>query len=483
METGQTPAVADWKTVDDWTPVDVSAPPVAADVLARARAEIARQQNQPQPGALARFGKSLASTVLPSDTPSDYIQGPLYAAQHPIESAKLLGGAMLNAQGQQFSKAKQALNQGDYVQAAGYGLAGATPLLGPGAAHAGEQFGSGDIAGGLGTTTGLLGQALIPEAVRQGVPAVARGRAARAVAASEAAKLDLTDVLKPPKADFRFEADFQKALPDIVAAAGGKEKITSAKALASAAKKAAADRGAELQAKFIDPLRDNPNAQVALDKPVTDMAEQLMSNRERIKYPELAKLVKGDPVGVGEAHQALKDINNIQEALASKSEGRQRIMAADPEWGWLVDVGRNLRKNLYETLDHGAADLNQLQGALGHIRDLAVQAEVTARRTPVKGTSVFDPRFEARAEAQLPKFKLMRKVQEGLGAAHPDARIARSMQKLQVGLPPEFTVGSSRIGAPSAGNKAAMAKLQTLLDQGVPLREALKQVTSGGNIE
>jgi hypothetical protein len=50
----------------------------------------------------------------------------------------------------------ESFKQGDYSEAGGHALAAVLPVLGPQAAHAGEQFGSGDIAGGWGTTVGLL---------------------------------------------------------------------------------------------------------------------------------------------------------------------------------------------------------------------------------------------------------------------------------------------------------------------------------------
>src|SRR5262249_47504445 len=66
-------------------------------------------------------------------------------------------------------KAAEDTKAGRYVEAAGRALAGALPLLGPAAANAGETIASGDIAGGLGKTAGLLAPAAIgavaPEAV------------------------------------------------------------------------------------------------------------------------------------------------------------------------------------------------------------------------------------------------------------------------------------------------------------------------------
>lgn len=80
-------------------------------------------------------------------------------------------------QGAQFSKAGQAVRgEGEFQgwslpnrlsSAAGYSVAGVVPLVGPAAARAGEQIGSGDVAGGLGSGAALvLPSVLGPSALR-----------------------------------------------------------------------------------------------------------------------------------------------------------------------------------------------------------------------------------------------------------------------------------------------------------------------------
>lgn len=156
-----------------------------------------------QPNAASRLINNYASTLLPSTTPSDYLTGPLYALQHPIDSAQLLGGAILDAHKATGAKAidrgKAALG-GDLKaipEALGYTAATALPLLGPAAARSGEQFASGDIAGGLGTAAGLL----TPSAISAARPAA--GRLTATVREQLAAKADqmstarMADVMAP----------------------------------------------------------------------------------------------------------------------------------------------------------------------------------------------------------------------------------------------------------------------------------------------
>jgi hypothetical protein len=109
-----------------------------------------------QQGALSRFGSGLARTVLPSTTPSDYLEGPVYAAKHPLDSLKLLLSALGKAHGEQGKKTVGAAQEGRYSEALGHGLATILPAVGPAAAGAGEAIGSEDVAGGLGQAAGLL---------------------------------------------------------------------------------------------------------------------------------------------------------------------------------------------------------------------------------------------------------------------------------------------------------------------------------------
>jgi hypothetical protein len=124
-----------------------------------------------------RVKGNFLQTVLPSTTLSDYLDGPLYMAQHPIDSLGLLGGAIKGAHQRQFQKAGDAYRRmvaaptaGDALMAGsemvGHGAAAALPIVGPVAADKGEQIGSGDIAGGLAGAAALLAPYAVPPAVK-----------------------------------------------------------------------------------------------------------------------------------------------------------------------------------------------------------------------------------------------------------------------------------------------------------------------------
>jgi hypothetical protein len=74
--------------------------------------------------------------------------------------------SMANAQHEEFDKARNAYSQGRYVEAAGYGAAGALPIVGPAAAQIGEEIGSGHY-GEAGADALMLGA---PEAYGRLMP-------------------------------------------------------------------------------------------------------------------------------------------------------------------------------------------------------------------------------------------------------------------------------------------------------------------------
>lgn len=151
---------------------------------------VAKAENSAKPlegSAVGRFLSDLGSMV----NPIDMAKGIGTAIAHPIYTAT----GLVKAQGDQFVKAADSFRQGHYSEAAGHAAAGALPVVGPVAANIGEQIGSGDVAGGLGAATGLIGGSLVPGMVGKKVAAGVRvpglssltPEGAEAVAAGQAA--------------------------------------------------------------------------------------------------------------------------------------------------------------------------------------------------------------------------------------------------------------------------------------------------------
>lgn len=126
------------------------------------------------PEPVSRFVSNFASAI----NPVPGIREMASEASNPkIGLRRTLGTHLIDPQMDQFRKAKEAFT-GTGEEGTGYSLpsrlslglghslAGVLPLVGPAAANAGEQIGSGDVAGGLGSGAGLLTTAAAPDMIR-----------------------------------------------------------------------------------------------------------------------------------------------------------------------------------------------------------------------------------------------------------------------------------------------------------------------------
>jgi hypothetical protein len=151
-------------------------------------AEAEQKPPAPEGSALQRFVGNAADSL----NPIKIAKGLYNTVAHPIDTAT----AMISAQGAQLSKAKADIDQGRYVEAAGHGLAGVLPIVGPAAAAAGEQIGGGDVAGGLGRAVGLIGPVVAAAPVLR-----AGGRLV-----GKAAKPLVRSAVKPALSELRTQA-------------------------------------------------------------------------------------------------------------------------------------------------------------------------------------------------------------------------------------------------------------------------------------
>lgn len=105
------------------------------------------------------------------------VKGLAQMVRHPIDTLTADSGARQ----QIWHDAAGAFKGGDYATAIRKGVAGAIPLLGPQMDRSGDQFQSGDVAGGIGSTAGIAANLLAPEVLRDvhmpALPAAAEGAA------------------------------------------------------------------------------------------------------------------------------------------------------------------------------------------------------------------------------------------------------------------------------------------------------------------
>lgn len=133
------------------------------------------------PGALTRGVRSFGAAIGAPERMSDYIEGPVQAVTHPVESGKML----MEAQGQTvqdlLDKAYFEQREGSPLRALRYGAAALIPYFGPTVlGEAGDQAERGDFAGSFGTTAGAATMAALPSAqaranVAGGVRGAGRG--------------------------------------------------------------------------------------------------------------------------------------------------------------------------------------------------------------------------------------------------------------------------------------------------------------------
>jgi hypothetical protein len=120
----------------------------------------AEHSTEPVTGsAIGRFAAGAWSALNPMNV--------VNAIAHPVDTLD----AITNRITAEKDQARTLASQGRYVEAAAHAGASALPGVGPGAVDAGEAIARGDVAGGLGQGTGLVGTVVAPRAI------VATGRA------------------------------------------------------------------------------------------------------------------------------------------------------------------------------------------------------------------------------------------------------------------------------------------------------------------
>jgi hypothetical protein len=139
--------------------------------------------------ALGRFVSGAAEML----NPVEIVKGVYHAATNPGETIRNVASASAD----QFGKGVEAVRAGNMSEAAGR-FGASFPVVGPMLGAVGDQIGTGDIAGGLGTAAGLaapFGAAGAVRAARGAVPAGARGRIAAKL--EQGARDRVTDVIAP----------------------------------------------------------------------------------------------------------------------------------------------------------------------------------------------------------------------------------------------------------------------------------------------
>jgi hypothetical protein len=175
---------------------DLKASTKAAAVPAHttARPEDFTPSAEPEGSATSRFLTNAGEML----NPVAIGKGLYDAVTSPIDTLTNVASAQLDQGKKAYETARHAQQPADYLAALGHAGAAVLPVLGPAAAAAGEQIGSGDIAGGLGKGAGLLVPTAIPTAVRGTVKAANKYAPNGVVTAlEEGAASRVADVISP----------------------------------------------------------------------------------------------------------------------------------------------------------------------------------------------------------------------------------------------------------------------------------------------
>lgn len=327
----------------------------------------------------------------------------LYQAseEHPAVAALAspLGAAAYAGAQQQYQKAKASYDQGHYSEAAGHTLAMLLPFVGPAAANAGEEIGTGDpetIAKGAGDAAAVLAAPKVMEAVSDALPAVQnalRTRASqaanvRSIANAARASADFKAAI-PPTATTPYEAaDLQRAAP-FLAEEHATSPIASVDAVREGADSAITQIESHIQT-YIDANKDRAITTDPIAVAKAKLAQGARADDVTLGLKELNGLGLSKTMTLPEAEQARLRLNaENQNQLAKNQYDVGNALKADPAFAARYYAAQALRDGIYDALDQqGIPDVRQLrqsEGSLIKIRD-AAQAKRFAGEKPVAGT-------------------------------------------------------------------------------------------------
>lgn len=361
---------------------------------------IAQAENSPAPvsgSALRRFLSGAGGML----NPVPMVTGLAHAVVHPVDTLTGIGAAMAD----QGSKAKQAANDGRYVEAAGHGLAAAIPVLGPTAAGVGERMvDTGDIATGIGETAGLVAPVVAAGALR--------ARAQARMAGTDAAKLErqavqqVADQVLAP-ANPRFKGKAQAIAPEVIrrGMTGSRDDLALAaeegQFRAGQAIDAAVEAGGGPKSGVIvDPVIGQLEQKIAdlhvNGQPIPGTEGRIAALQARVDYlnavakqrPQPPGLVAANAPGINPkaiSFEDLKRIRDEQYALADKARGYERMgnPALSAEGEAARDTGSAIRQQ-FGRLSPDLADANAdyaFYKTLGDVLD-PVQGRPKSTRLP-----------------------------------------------------------------------------------------------------
>lgn len=288
----------------------------------------------PQKPESAGILRNAARALLPSTTASDYVEGPLYAAAHPIDSFGLILSALKDAHVDQAHKAgasaRAVINEptmsgkaGAASQALGHSAAALIPVIGPAAASVGEMGAEGDVRGMVGGGTGLLAGMFAPKMAKAVSKAAAPVKAAAASRLEGAAVSQMEKALNPTRIDTKVKA--ARVVPEML-----KRRIWN-KDLQTLEGRAA--DAADTAGQAVD-------RELSLNSEKTVGVKPLVDELERAKEPYIGTTTTGDRV-VNEPAR-IKAVQKLQDTLTAYGDkvSVESMVKLRRGWDEIVNAAR-----------------------------------------------------------------------------------------------------------------------------------------------
>lgn len=302
--------------------------------------------------ATGRFMRSAHDVVDPKPVLDALTGSGQFLGKNPVQAFGQMGNSLLEAQGDQLSKAQDAWSKGDTAAAMRYGMGYLIPLLGPAANRAGDLLRQGNYAEGLGETFGLGLSVLAPTPAKM----------------QKAGQVSVRPLLPPrltpvEAAAVKFAHD--RGIPVDLATGTGRRWIDNTKTVL---KNTLGASGASRKAQQVQA--------VALQRNAEQLADQV--------YPQP---VTPDVVGEGVARAIQDRAAAEQRALAANADALQNMVYPQPVSP--QQAGETLRGGLQaEVMDHNTA--------AGHAYDVVRAAERDpANKREVQLGMVRTPKAEA----------------------------------------------------------------------------------------
>lgn len=343
-----------------------------------------------EPSAVSRFNESL-STGLGSepgfvDTLKAAGSGLKHMATHPIDSASLLLHGAADAQQQVIDKAYEEQHSPDFwtkVRGVVRGAESAIPVAGPLLSKAGDEFRSGNFAGGVGTTAALAAPAAMEPAAGAARAGITKVNAARTALAEKTVGPLVYENVGETGADVRMGVNPERGLTKegLGGPFTGKQGLIEDAEARTAELKTSANSILKNHANSGNLIDAGPLIDQAIDKAIKN-TEKVAGSTERLEGLRTALKTKYGPT---EGHPL--EINQlkseIQEAAANVGAYKNTQPVEASVAAAMGDAANRIKEAVNKEVPE-AADLNQRMADLIDARR-GLERKVNAER----GQSIF----------------------------------------------------------------------------------------------